>query len=83
MINRRKFLIGAGLVTLAAPLAAGAQQSGKIYRIGWPEVGSAPSPRRAVFLEALRELGWIDGQNIRIDYRCCAASKPSKLVVTP
>src|SRR2546427_769184 len=54
------------------PLAARAQQSepmrriGALTGIGDDERGQA---RFAVFVQALAQLGWIDGRNVRIDYR--------------
>jgi putative ABC transport system substrate-binding protein len=72
-MNRRTFLrtVGAGL--LAAPLAAEAQQAGKVYRIGYLAGGWAsgtvdPRPLEA-FRRGLRELGWVEAQNIVIEYR--------------
>src|SRR5215831_14969056 len=56
---------------LAAPLAADAQQTGKVPRIGFLSLTS-PSDRPPLldaFRQRLRELGWIEGQNIVIDYR--------------
>jgi putative ABC transport system substrate-binding protein len=56
---------------LAAPLAADAQQAGKMPRIGFLGVTS-PSDRPPLldaFRQRLRELGWVEGQNIVIDYR--------------
>src|SRR5262245_43373618 len=56
---------------LAAPLAADAQQAGKVPRIGFLSLTS-PSDRPSLldaFRQRLRELGWIEGQNIVIDYR--------------
>jgi ABC-type uncharacterized transport system substrate-binding protein len=58
-------------VTLA-PLAGEAQQAAKIPRLGYlvlPPLSETPSPERAAFLAGLRELGWIDGKTIAIDYR--------------
>jgi len=53
------------------PLAAGAQQAGKLATIGL--LGSATasfeSQRVAAFVQRLRELGWIEGRNILIEYR--------------
>ena len=56
---------------LAAPLAADAQQAGKVPRIGVLGLTS-PSDRPPLldaFRQRLRELGWVEGQNIVIDYR--------------
>jgi putative ABC transport system substrate-binding protein len=55
------------------PLAAEAQQSGKVYRIGIlfqgsPPRSSGPTPVDA-FRHRLRELGWIEGQNLAIESR--------------
>ena len=69
MISRRTFMGGA-LTAVAAPLAAGAQQAGKIPRIGVMAAGAASSPD---FADALRrgldELGWSEGRNILIEWR--------------
>ena len=56
---------------LAAPLAADAQPAGKVHRIGFLGGGSATGdPRtREAFREGLRELGWVEGQNVVIEYR--------------
>jgi putative ABC transport system substrate-binding protein len=56
---------------LAAPLAADAQQAGKVPRIGFLGVTSASDrpPLLDAFRKRLRELGWVEGQNIVIDYR--------------
>jgi len=71
MMNRRAFLraLSAGLLT--APLAAEAQQAGKVPRIGFLGVTSASDrpPLLDAFRQGLRELGWVEGQNIVIDYR--------------
>jgi putative ABC transport system substrate-binding protein len=56
---------------LVAPLAAGAQQAAKVARIGFLSAatsGVSPSPLDAL-RQGLRELGWVEGQNIAIDYR--------------
>ena len=56
---------------LAAPLAAHAQQAGKVPRIGFLSATSASDrpPLLDAFRQRLRELGWVEGQNIVIDYR--------------
>ena len=70
-MNRRTFLSALTGSLLAAPLAAGAQQVGKVSRIGYLSAGSDTSnPRvREAFRQGLRELGWVEGQNIIIEYR--------------
>src|SRR5215831_9855269 len=56
---------------LAAPFTADGQQAGKVPRIGFLSLTS-PSDRPLLldaFRQGLRELGWVEGQNIVIDYR--------------
>src|SRR6266545_7576915 len=66
VIDRRTFLAGTGAALLAAPLAAEAQMS----RIGFLFYGAAgPSPELDAFRQGLRDLGYIEGQNITIEYR--------------
>jgi len=67
-VNRRTFL---GTVLLAAPLAAEAQQAGKVYRIGFLSGSSAVASRPYIeqFRLGLRELGYVEGQSIIIEYR--------------
>ena len=59
------------VLTLAAafltPLSAQAQQAKKMPRIGWLMVNT--SPRAEAFQEGLRELGYVEGQNIIIERR--------------
>jgi putative ABC transport system substrate-binding protein len=65
----------AGLVTLvallllAAPLAAQRQPGGKGYRIGYISPGVGPSPLTEAFRQGLRDLGYVEGQNLRIEFR--------------
>lgn len=60
---------------LAAPLAAKAQQAGKVWRIGYLTgdlLNPVPSPERAALLEGLREAGYVPGETIIIEYRSAA-----------
>ncbi len=58
------------LSILAAPLVVDAQPAGKVYRIGYLSSGPATSNLyREAFQQGLRELGWVEGQNIVTDYR--------------
>src|SRR5258708_7106230 len=70
MISRRGFVAGS-VTLLAAPLAAEAEQARKVYRIGLlaPGSASASAARVGVFREALRQLGYIEGENIAVEYR--------------
>ena len=65
---------------LAAPLAADAQQAGKVYRIGFL-ASASPSvsqPFLGAFRDGLRELGYVDGQNVIIEQRW-AEGAPDRL----
>src|SRR5438874_8805133 len=70
-MDRRMFIGGVAGSLLAAPLAARAQQAGKIYRIGILE--PIPAAENAANLDAfrkgLRELGYAEGRNLVIEYR--------------
>ena len=69
-MDRRAFIGALAGGLLAAPLAAGAQQTGKVPRIGLLSNGSpSGSPARKAFSEGLLELGWIEGQNILVEER--------------
>src|SRR5262249_3344645 len=63
-IARRKFLATLGGAAAAWPLAAHAQQAGKIPRIGIID----DSPRWNAFRHEVRDLGYLEGQNIAFDY---------------
>ena len=78
----RKEVIGLALCAMLFTLcdSVDAQQTGKIFRIGFLEPSTASGS--AVLLEAfrqeLRKLGWIEGKNITIEYRF-AEQKPERL----
>jgi putative tryptophan/tyrosine transport system substrate-binding protein len=63
-IGRRKFLATLGGAAAAWPLAASAQYETKIARIGIID----DSPRWNAFRHGLRDLGYLEGQNIAFDY---------------
>ena len=69
-MERRRFIevIAGGL--LAVPLAAEAQQAGKVYRVGflWDSPAVWPHALEG-FRQGLRDLGWVEGQNIVVEYR--------------
>lgn len=70
-MDRRAFVRGIAGAALLAPLGALAQPASKMYRIGYLSTPSAASVRNALdaFLAKLRELGWVDGQTMAIEYR--------------
>src|SRR2546425_10155831 len=72
-MDRRTFLAGTGAVLLAAPLAAEAQPVGKLPRVGLLLPGSSSDPLVQPYLDVLRrglrELGYVEGQSIAIEYR--------------
>jgi putative ABC transport system substrate-binding protein len=69
----RKSLVRISLCTilLALCVPAYAQQSGKIFRIGFLDDSTASSiaVRSEAFRQELRKLGWIEGKNVAIEYR--------------
>ena len=71
-MKRRTFIAGLGSAA-AWPLASGAQQGGPMRRIGVLMDGTAVQAsyqaELAAFVQGLRKLGWIDGQNLRIEVR--------------
>ena len=72
-MNRRSAVLALlELIALGgAPLATLAQPAGKVYRIGYLSTPTRESVERGVdaFLRKLRELGWVEGQNLIIEYR--------------
>jgi len=69
-------LIGTlALGLLAASLSADAQQRGKMPRIGYLHFRAGPIATDEAFLQALRDLGWVEGKNIAIEYRWAAGKR--------
>src|SRR3954462_11286986 len=70
-MNRRQFIALIGGATAAWPIAARAQQAGKVHRIGF--LGSATAAGAAKAVEALRtglrEFGYVEGTNIDFEFR--------------
>jgi putative tryptophan/tyrosine transport system substrate-binding protein len=68
-VKRREFLIYLGSL-VSWPLFARSQQATKVPTIGFLGAdASAFSPWTSAFVAGLRELGWIEGSNIAIEYR--------------
>jgi len=71
MNNRRKLLIALGAGALAAPLTSFAQQKGKVWRIGFLSAAAASglAPRMEALRAGLRDLGYVEGKNLVIEFR--------------
>ena len=80
-MKRREFITLLGGAAAAWPLAARAQQGERMRRIGVLMYSAADDPegqaRLAAFAQALKQLGWSDGRNLRIDTRW--ANEPSDI----
>jgi putative tryptophan/tyrosine transport system substrate-binding protein len=72
-MDRRRFFGAVAGSLLPVPLAGLAQQAGKMYRIGYLGAAYASAPgserRVAAFRKGLRELGYVEGTNVIIDFR--------------
>jgi putative ABC transport system substrate-binding protein len=69
-MKRREFMTLVGSAAAAWPLAARAQQPAKLPTVGFlGSEASAWSSWTAAFVQRLRELGWIEGRTIAIEYR--------------
>ena len=78
MIDRRAFITIVGGSILAAPLVSEGQQTGKVYRVGLIVTTSPVSemtgpepvhPSVRAFVQGLRALGWVEGQNLILERR--------------
>jgi putative ABC transport system substrate-binding protein len=81
MISRRELIAILGGAAAVRPLAARAQQSNRMRRIGMMIANAESDPegqaRVMAFRQGLRELGWTEGHNLRIDFRW-AAGEPDR-----
>jgi putative ABC transport system substrate-binding protein len=69
MMDRRAFITLVGGSVLAAPLAAGGQTPAKVPRIGFLRATTPQPSHLEALRQGLRELGYIEGQNITIEQR--------------
>ena len=76
-MRRREFIVTIGGAAAAWPLVARAQQPERMRRIGMLMTLAADDPfgqaQVAAFQQALQQLGWNDGRNVRIDIRWARA----------
>jgi putative ABC transport system substrate-binding protein len=81
-MDRRSFIV-ASVSALAAPLAADAQPAAKVVpRIGF--LGLNPGANlhlRGAFLQELRDLGYVEGRNVVIEYRSAEGTIPPSLLL--
>ena len=69
-MKRREFITLLGGAAAAWPLAAYAQQAGKVYRIGVFTSGAPLNSKTwSIFIDGLKELGWTEGKNIAFEPR--------------
>ena len=69
-MKRRKFIALVGGAALGWPVAASAQQPAKVARIGYLASNLAVGPHlQEAFLQGLRDLGYVEGRNVVIEYR--------------
>jgi putative tryptophan/tyrosine transport system substrate-binding protein len=70
-MDRRRFLLTSLAGAVAVPLAVEAQPAVRSVRIGYllRDDPIAPSDPRETFIHALRDLGYVEGRNLVIDYR--------------
>jgi putative ABC transport system substrate-binding protein len=72
-VKRREFITLVGGAAAAWPLAARAQQGEQVRRVGVllgaTSATATGRPEVAAFVQALQQLGWTDGRNLKIEYR--------------
>jgi putative ABC transport system substrate-binding protein len=68
-MDRRRFLLTSLASVLATPLAAEAQQTGKVYRVGVLTGSAGHTPRTEAFRAELSAQGFTEGQNVRVEWR--------------
>ena len=82
MNNRRKLLVALGASVIAAPHATFAQQLGRVWRVGFLALRGRPdsldSGNQGAFRQGMRELGYVDGGNLVIEWRF-AEERPVRL----
>jgi putative ABC transport system substrate-binding protein len=66
-MKRREFITLLGGAAATWPLAARAQEPGRIYRVGGLHASPRDAPHHLALFDELRRLGFIDGQNLVVD----------------
>jgi putative tryptophan/tyrosine transport system substrate-binding protein len=75
-MNRKTFCLALSAVLCSLCFSAEAQQTGKVWRIGYLTSGSriGADAREEAFRQGLRELGYVQGKNLAVEYRYAEAS---------
>jgi putative tryptophan/tyrosine transport system substrate-binding protein len=68
-VKRREFITLLGGAAATWPLAARAQEAGRNYRVGGLTPSLRDAPHYVALFDELRRLGFIEGQNLRVDGR--------------
>ena len=76
-MKRREFITLLGGAAAMWPLVARGQQEGRLVRIGFLSGGAGPNPNVYGFQHGLRQLGYVEGQNLVLIYRWAAAQRAS------
>src|SRR6266702_2042293 len=77
-MKRREFIALLSIAAMAWPLGASAQQAAKVPRIGYLSGNLAANPHLPeAFRQGLRDLGYVEGRNVVIEYRD-AEGKPER-----
>src|SRR5690349_11902068 len=71
-MKRRDLMTLVGSAVVALPLTALAQKAGRTYRLGCLSPHPRAIPFNVLFFDNLRRAGFIEGQNLTIDYRAFA-----------
>ena len=81
-LQRREFIAALGGAAAAWPLAARAQQGGRVRRIGVlmsrDENDPVGKTQVSAFTQALADLGWTDGRNVRVELMTTAGYERSR-----
>jgi putative tryptophan/tyrosine transport system substrate-binding protein len=81
-MKRREFMALFGGAAAGWPFAARAQQAGKLPTIGFLGTASASNwvPYVAAFVQRLRELGWIEGRTVAVEYRWAEGQRYAEII---
>ena len=80
-LKRREVMKLLGGVAVACPTAASGQPAGRMSKVGvlWPASSPPASPRMELFRQALRQLNYVEGENLAIELRYPQQRGPEEL----